>query len=83
MSWLPLRDPKCTTLPPLFHPIITSTDVMKITNGVGTALHIILCLAFILVSERRGGTVSSTVGAVAFVAGAGLYLDKIDGADER
>jgi len=67
----------------LYYGILSSTDVMKITNGVGTALHIILCLAFILVSERRGGAVSSTVGAVAFVAGAGLYLDKIDGADER
>jgi len=67
----------------LYYGILSSTDVMKITNGVGTALHLILCLAFILASERRGGAVSYTVGAIAFVAGAGIYLDKIEGADER
>jgi len=67
----------------LYYAILSSTDVMKITNGVGTVLHIILCLAFILVSERRGGAISSSVGAVAFVAGAGIYLDKIQGFDER
>jgi len=67
----------------LYYAILSSTDVMKITNGVGTVLHVILCVAFILVSERRGGAISSSVGAAAFMAGAQIYLDKIQGFDER
>ena len=55
---------------------------MKITNGVGTCLHTLLCLVFILVVERRTAAVSATVGAAAFVAGAGAYLDNLD-TDER
>jgi len=61
--------------------IISSTEVMQITNGVGTILHIIMCLAFIGVSTKKAGAISSTVGAAAFVVGSKFYLDNLEDAE--
>jgi len=63
--------------------VMSSTDVMKITNGVGTCLHVVLCLAFFRASERRSGALSLSAAAAAFIAGCGMYLDKLDDEEER
>lgn len=63
--------------------VLSSTDVMQITNGVGTILHIVMCLAFIGVSKQKSGAISTSIGAAAFVAGSKLYLDNIPSDVER
>lgn len=67
----------------LLYGILSATEVMKITNGVGTVLHLVMCLAFVGVSKHKGGALSLSVGAGAFLAGTKFYLDNIQSETER